>query len=135
MDKLPFQEWNTTEYDELKGESRKMRESMKGAMGPIFVLQVLQDFGPTHTYQIQQILGEKSSGQYATLVYPVVKKLEKIGCVCLIKRAITDENRAIKILGITEKGRVYLELLKSEYREMNQMFDFVLKELSELPKP
>lgn len=118
---------NTKDYDNLIKESKKFCEHMKGAVNPILILHILEDGGPNYAYQIQQIIETKSEGRYSSLIYPVVKKLEKIGCIVVTEKMITNENRVKKMIAITDTGRAYLDILKTEYEEMNKSFHEIIK--------
>lgn len=117
-------------YDLLEKESGKFRESMKGAVNPMLVLQILEE-GPNYVYQIGQVIEKRSGGRYSSLLYPVINKLEKIGCIVETEKQITEENRVKKIFSITDTGRTYLKQLKNEYSQMTEMIFNIINQSGE----
>jgi hypothetical protein len=74
------------------------------------VLEALAEFGSTNAYQIKE-----KTGKAYSLVFNVLKKLEKLGNIRLERKAKTEKNTIANVYALTLDG-----VLLILYREMRQ---------------
>ena len=66
-----------------------------------------------------------SMGLTESTLYPLVKRLEKAGCITA--RSAEHNGRLRKYYGITEEGRAHLDELRGEWRQVLDVYAFIME--------
>ena len=66
-----------------------------------------------------------SMGLTESTLYPLLKRLEKAGCITA--RSAEHNGRLRKYYGITEEGRAHLDELRGEWRQVLDVYAFIME--------
>ena len=100
---------------------------LKRGMLDICVLAAIRG-APSYGYQIIRSLRPCVEISESTL-YPILRRLES--AECLTVSSSEHNGRLRKYYQITPAGRARIETFKEEWREMMQIYNFILREESE----
>lgn len=97
-------------------------DSFKRATSQIAVLKLLNE-KQMYAYQMSSELKKRSDNAYTVaFLYPVINRLQSMGCVIEISKEISESNRIRVNYGITEKGKKHLAELIVEFDTMVEVF-------------
>lgn len=98
----------------------------KRATSPLVVLAILQD-KPMYGYEISSEMKRRSNGKYTiSVLYTILYRLQEQAFIEISKTEVVD-GRARSYYQITPAGRAYLKKTLAEYKEMSDVFMFLVE--------
>lgn len=109
-----------------EGKGHSFEDFFKRAVNPMMVLRLLTE-QPMYVYQMTQEMEKRGGSDCAvSFLYPVLYRLQSLGYVEESGKVISADNRVRNYYAITEEGRIYLEKITAEYREILDAVDKIM---------